>query len=930
MHDQITDELSPTRPLTPRENEILACIGEGMTNRQIAAELTLELSTVKWFVRQVFNKLGVNNRRDAVSYARDIGLLAQEPQANQVKHDLPAQTTPFVGREGELSELDRLLNDPAMRLVTILAPGGMGKTRLAIEAAARQVKRYRDGVFFVALAPISDPETMVSAIAASVGYAFQSDGRTPRLQVLDYLRGKAMLLVLDNAEHLLSGVDLFTEILECAAGIRLLVTSRERLHLSSESVLTLNGLRLSGRNGEGLSAASTLFIQIAKRVRPSFEPTSENWSALLRICELVMGMPLGLVLAASWIEMLSVEEVVDEIERSFDFLAADLRDLPERQRSVRAVFESTWQRLPNAEKRAFRRLSVFRGGFTREAAKEVTGASLATMTTLNHKSLIRRNEDGRYEIHELLRQFAFDALAGEDGAIRNKHSAYFCARLQDRYSDLTGKRQQIAMAEIESDAENVRAAWRRAAAQGQLDQLAQALDGLCLAWLWQSRLQEGIAFCQMLLTRLHPDTLGRGQESAHSAIFHVRLYVNTLIWVSVFQRSLLQLDTASQTLEQASALLNRMQLAAAEIRHEKALLLLERSEVADLIGDHAGPDLIGESIMLLRQLDDRWYLARALDKRGALLRSLGQFEAAREAQEEGLALRQALGDERGTAYSLHTLGSIARLEGKFEESEDALRRSIAIFRQLNDPGQEATSLQSLALTLTISGMYREGHQMFEAAAALLSNLGLPRHVDILTVSGYGLMLMGDYERARQCLQDAQAMHDEGAHTSVSGWTYANLARIAMVEEEYDVARQLLHQSLAIFRDQKQFPGMGSSRACLGIISILDGRLVEAHKYMGKSLQIAAQTRLFLPSITSLSGTALLEACQGNLAFAVELYALASQHKHVTNSIWYRTVIGRPIADAAKRLPPQRVEAAQARGKARDLGEVIAELAMAMN
>ena len=928
MSHQSTHDMLPVPTLTPRENEILACLGDGMSNRQIAAELMLALSTVKWYVRQVFSKLGVNSRHDAVSRAQDIGLLPREASASSAIHNLPAQTTPFVGRETELAELARLLDGSAVRLVTILAPGGMGKTRLAIETAMRQVEKFGDGVFFVALAPISDPENMVSAIAAGVGYTLQGDERTPRRQLLDYLRGKAMLLVLDNAEHLLAGVDLFTEILEECAALRLLVTTRERLRLSSESILVLSGLSLSGQAATDMSAAATLFIQSAQRVRPGFEPTAENWPDLLRICRLVMGMPLGLVLAASWVEMLSVNEIADEVERSLDFLAADLRDLPERQRSVRAVFEGTRQRLSAAEDDAFRRLSVFRGGFTREAAHEVAGASLATLTSLSHRSLIRRNPDGRYEVHELLRQFALEALGEDEEAVRDRHSGYFCVRLQAWYEDLTGRRQQIAMAEIEADSENILTGFRWAIQRDQIEQLAQALDSLCLAYLWQCRLEEGSGLCQLVLARLHAISSEADVDSSSDSILRAHLEVNVLIRLGIFQRRLMQFDMAGQTLERVQTLLLCSPLADLDMQREEALLLLEQAELAELIGDSAGVDLSRQSVERLRQLDDAWHLARALDIRGALLRTSGQFESARQAQEEGLALRQGLGDERGIAYSLHTLGAIARLAGKFDESEAALRRSIAIFRKLNDAGQEATSLGALAVTLTVSGMYTQGLQAFEAEAALRSELGLPRHIDHSVVAGYGLMLAGNYKLARQYLREAQAIHAAGSQTGISGWIYSNLGRIEMVDKKYDRARELLQQSLVIFHDQQQYPGMGSSFACLGVTAVLVDDRLEAHKYIGKSLQIGANTGLFLPCITSLSSTALLEAYEGNLEFAVELYALAGQHKHVANSGWYETVIGSPIVAAAKNLPPEMVETAQAKGKARDLAETIAELTSA--
>ncbi|MEZ4708145.1 MAG: BTAD domain-containing putative transcriptional regulator [Caldilineaceae bacterium] len=419
----------------------------------------------------------------------------------QPYYNLPTPTTLLLGRAAEIAQLLHLFADPNRRLVSIVAPGGMGKSHLAIEVATKLLPHFADGVHFVALAPLSHAETIVPTIAAAVRYRFQNDGRTPKQQLLDYLRAKELLLLLDNAEHLLAGVDLFTEILQTAPKVRLLVTSRERLRLHSETFFALTGLALSGEE-DARGSAAELFVQTTQRVHPTFKPSAADWSAIHEICQLVGGMPLGLILAASWTELLSPAEIATEIGRSLDFLAAELHDMPKRHHSLRAVFEATWQRLSAEERTVFQKLAIFQGGFTREAAEYVAAATLATLTALKHKALIQTRSNRRYEIHELLRQFALEALGGQLEDVRDQHSAFYCAFLAQRSNDLKGARQQVVMAEIEVDRENIRLAWHWAVTTEQYEQIIGVLDSLGLFYLWRCRLDEGGTFCRFALEQL--------------------------------------------------------------------------------------------------------------------------------------------------------------------------------------------------------------------------------------------------------------------------------------------------------------------------------------------------------------------------------------------------------------------------------------------
>ena len=386
-----------------------------------------------------------------------------------IANNLPEQLTEFIGREAELAEAERLLGET--RLLTILAPGGAGKTRLAIQAAADMIDEYGDGVFFIALADISLSEEIVQTVAESLGLGLSAD-EDPLDQLLTSLATKTSLLVFDNFEHVADGAPIVTAILRGAPQVTVVATSRSRLNVGGETVLTLGGLETTWASPEEAMASSgiRLFLDEARRSKPGLVLDTGDLDSVAEILRLTGGLPLGIVLAAAWADMLSIPEIASEMAKNIDFLETDMGDVPDRHRSIRAVFDYTWRLLSADEQGVFASLSVFRGGFTREAAEAVAGASLRSLANLSNKSLVTANpETGRYAVHELLRQFAEEELSdNRDRAneVFEAHARYYSGLAGEAFGMLHRSEQPRMLEILQDDIDNIRVAWHRSLVNG--------------------------------------------------------------------------------------------------------------------------------------------------------------------------------------------------------------------------------------------------------------------------------------------------------------------------------------------------------------------------------------------------------------------------------------------------------------------------------
>jgi len=452
MSDKLT---APLDEFKPRELEIIQLMAEGRSNQEIADQLFITKETVRWYNKQIYSKLGTSRRTEAIALAREMGLFGEPPATatgkRDVQHTLPITTGPFIGRDEELAQLSELLQKPDIRLLSIIAPGGMGKSRLSLELGHLVKNSYQHGVALIDLTTVHNPNDIAQLAATTLNLSISSR-QTPEEVLFNYCREKELLLIFDNFEHVLPGAKFIADILKVAPKVSIIATSRERLRLRVETAYNLKPVTRD---------AEQLFIEVAIMMRPDSVFEEDDLPSVQYIVELVGGSPLALILAASWVDTLSVAEIAGEIESNLDFLSAEMGDMPARHRSFHAVVDPTWRRLNEKEQKAFMWATLFRGGFTRESFQLVTGTSVRTLQTLINRSLINHGHGRRYDMHPLLRQYAREKLetAGTLIEARKAHLETFLNYAQthaDRMYDGQHYLESLEALDVEQD--NFRAA----------------------------------------------------------------------------------------------------------------------------------------------------------------------------------------------------------------------------------------------------------------------------------------------------------------------------------------------------------------------------------------------------------------------------------------------------------------------------------------
>jgi predicted ATPase/transcriptional regulator with XRE-family HTH domain len=667
---------------------------------------------------------------------------------------LPTYLTPFVGRAQEQAELATLLGRPDCRLVTVLGPGGVGKTRLAIETA-RAVPGFADGIAFVSLAPVAAPVLIVPAIGDALGFAFSGTSDL-LVQLISHLRDRRVLLILDNLEHLLepSGVTLglLEYLLAQAPNVFVLATSRERLRLAGEWVLELEGLTATQPHAHRQADAApavTLFVQHAERVDRAFRLTPENEVTITTICRLVGGLPLGIELAAAWLRLLALDEIAQELMRGLDTAHLSPRTLPARHHSLRTVVDHSWQLLSPNERTALRQLSVFQGGFTRDAAAQVAEAHLPVLASLADKSLLRRGGSGRYDLHEVIRQYADGQLseqADEFAATCGRHAAFYLRLVAEREQRLKGAEQVAAMAELNAEIDNIRAAWKWAATHGQLDELERAAE--VLQWLHEFRgwFQEGTALFAGTVEQLRAggiavDTAVRrrtlGRMLGHYGYMATRSGASAEALAALAESYALLAD-GDDLIGLGRTVHNQASAARWSGNYGEARRLLDRSlDLSTVTGD-------------------RHIRAMTLTNASNLAHSVGEYQEAERLFRAALSDWRELGNPRGAIWCITSCSVTLLALGKYQEAQQLLRESLAFSHTTSDTYGTATTLRSLGLAAFQQGDVEASIYFFREALPLLRSTGNWEYLHVLNDLGAALWQTGARGDSRRSYGEALA------------------------------------------------------------------------------------------------------------------------------------------------------------------------------
>lgn len=704
-------------------------------------------------------------------------------------HNLPVQLTSFVGREEELSQIAERLEDPGCRLLTLVGPGGIGKTRLALQSATEQFGLFLQGVFFVPLAPLSSATFLVSAIADALDFSF-AGAKEPQTQLLNYLQGKEMLLVLDSFEHLLEGATLLPEILRRAPEVKIVVTSRERLRLQAEWVFQIGELPFPERFVAGeiqKYSAVRLFLDRARRRDARFSVSVGNSAAIVQICRLVGGVPLGIELAAASVADLSCAQIATQIEDNLDFLETSLRDVPQRHRSARAVFEHSWNLLSAEEQAVFQRLSVFRGGFEAQAAQNVAGASPRILSALADKSLVQKGAGDRYQVHELLRQYAAEGLdrtPAEKESVLDRHCDHYAGFLQEKAKDLKGDQQQAALAAIRIEIENVRLAWQRAVDQVNWDALERAFFGLQRFYDIYSWFQEGLTVFSSAAANLERK-LGPAKQLPRRKAIILATFLSRQGW---FSFRLGRSQEAKAFLQRALTLLRQV-----DAWPELGQVCNDLGIITYRLGEYAtAKDLYEESLAVARQLEDPWRAAVSLLNLGNVSRATGEYDQARRYLQEGLAIMREQGDPFSTANCLNNLGEVARAQEEYAAAKGYYQESLDIRREVGDRHGVAVSLHNLGLVANALGTYDEAKTFFEESLSIFTELNSRREY-AYPLGGLGDVACneGAYSEALVYYQNALRVSTETQNVTKALDILTNLAQVLAKADEIEQAIEIL-------------------------------------------------------------------------------------------------------------------------------------------
>ena len=750
-------------------------------------------------------------------------------------NNLPAQSDELIGREVEVGAVRQLLLGETVRAVTLSGPGGTGKTRLALQIAVSLKDNFLDGVYLVALAPLTDSNLLASSIAMTLGI-LENPTRPVVESVKDSLQPKRTLLVLDNFEQIVAAAPVVADLLAACPGVKVLITSRIVLHLSGEHEYPVAPLKLPevGRHlaPEALERypAIALFVRRSRAVKPTFGLSSGNAAAVAQICAHLDGLPLAIELAAARIKILTPQAILDRLGSRLDFLKGGARDLPARHQTLRQAIGWSYDLLTDDEKAFFRRIAVFTGGCTLEAVEQVSGGmgapgadALDAVTALVDKSLLRQEEgpeaEPRFVMLETIREYGMECLkaAGEWESARRAHLLYFLALAEQAEAELTGPRQSLWLDRLESEHDNLRAALSSAEEYGDVEIGLRLGATLWRFWLVRSRMREGRERLERLLAL-------PGAEARTSA--------------------------------------------RAKGMHGLGTIILEISDFSQ-----ARP-FLEESLSIWRELGDRKGTAAALNTLGWLASQIGDYATARSLSEEALGRNRELGEKRGIAVALNNLGAVALHQSEYAAAIALYGESLALRREIGDRRGFAYVQVWLAWAHLQRGDHAQATSILDQALAVLRELN-DKQLISWALAHQGLLSfdLGENDRAQVLLEESLALGREVGNKVIIAWTLSHLGGVLRGQGQAALATTLAEEGVSVSREIGNMWVLPYALHVLGRQSQDAGDPVRASSLYGESLNLYRRMGGRRGIAECLEAVAGLAVTQADLTRATRLYAV---------------------------------------------------------
>ncbi|MEM7347912.1 MAG: tetratricopeptide repeat protein, partial [Chloroflexota bacterium] len=753
----------------------------------------------------------------------------------------------------------------------------------------------------------------------------------PQAQLVDWLRPKKMLLILDNMDHLIDETEFILELLEAAPDLKLLVTSRERLSLQQEQIFPVQGLAYP-KSSETVDRknypAVDLFLEVAHRVKPEFELTAENLDDVIRLCRIVEGMPLSIELAAAWIDLLSPAEIAEEIKNSLDFLETNLRNFPERHRSIRAVFDASWEKLRSSDKKIFARLAIFQGQFSRRAARFVTGASLPVLGRLVDRSLIQYDSNREiYRINELLDQYGLDQLeqlesteARED--LYERHSTYYLEAIHERADlikgngqigagltvagqRLTGQSlagQKLALDEIGRDFKNIRYAWDWAVDHLKQDLILTGMGPLANFLEFRGRYHEGerifVAFTDKL----------RKNERQSGAVENILLLCG-YSWLCFFKLARDEVEAAQVALNKAATLVESLVDSDEDIDRELAFFYVLSGHIkAKQSLDDALPFYL-QALELYRKRDMGWEQAAILTTMGSDARLRGDYTNASTWLDESLQIRQRIGDQIGAAETLASMSELSRYRGQCYDATIMAQSSVDLARQIDNDNVLAFGLVNLGMSYYYGGEFAKQHRCLIEALAIYESLHNTNRVpDVYYRLSLANASLGQYDASATNAQHGLNLaRQTGNVVHMVNLMYVQAVAF-LAAHSLDSGKQLLQHSLDIFPEI----GQKTHRKC-GIIMLIGyaeynlGNPTPAKRHFYRALELAAEMEDQIAFILVFGISALVLADQDMKKEAVILWKMVLRFSPpFQKAAWLRAVYGDRLAKLEEELSSEEI------------------------